>query len=141
MKSVITTAIIIRCEQAGISLLFNQATTSRISGTTYFINDFKIKGQALGNRFKWAELTKYIEYEQNRDSKAVSLANKFTKPKYGELTTAEESGKGQHASGRQPGNANTNVGANAAKRDSERKIPSGNAGVQRLTCQRITEVE
>ncbi|MBD1394629.1 hypothetical protein [Mucilaginibacter glaciei] len=43
-----------RSEQAGISLLFNQASTGRISGITYFINDFKIKGQALGNRFKWA---------------------------------------------------------------------------------------
>jgi hypothetical protein len=41
-----------RCEQAGISLLFNQASTGRISGITCFINDFKINGQALGNRFK-----------------------------------------------------------------------------------------
>ncbi|MGY4537835.1 hypothetical protein ACVW0P_002254 [Mucilaginibacter sp. UYNi724] len=72
------------CEKRGIYLLFNQASTGRISGITYFINDFKIKGQALGNRFKWAELIKYIDYEQDRDSQAVSLANDRTKARYGE---------------------------------------------------------
>ena len=72
------------CERRGIYLLFNQASTGRVSGITYFINDFKIKGQALGNRFKWAELIKYIDYEQNRDGQAISLANDRTKARYGE---------------------------------------------------------
>jgi len=33
-----------RCEAEGISLLFNQASTGRISGITYFYNGFKSKG-------------------------------------------------------------------------------------------------
>ena len=50
-----------KCEEQGIHLLFNQATTGRISGITYFYGGFKIKGQALGNRFKWAELIRTSE--------------------------------------------------------------------------------
>lgn len=63
----------------GIHLLFNQAATGRISGITYFHDKFKIKGQALGNRFKWAELIKKVDYEQTRDSAAISEANSRTK--------------------------------------------------------------
>jgi hypothetical protein len=114
-----------RCEQAGISLLFNQASTGMISGITYFINDFKIKGQALGNRFKWAELNKFIDYEQDRDRKAISRANDLTKARYGEFTTAGKSVEGQTAAGRQPGNTGSNVSPNATKRDSEREVSSG----------------
>ncbi|WP_165852055.1 relaxase/mobilization nuclease domain-containing protein [Mucilaginibacter terrenus] len=114
-----------RCEQAGIYLLFNQASTGRISGITYFINDFKIKGQALGNRFKWAELTKFIDYEQDRDRKAISRANDLTKARYSELTTAGKSVEGQTAAGRQPGHTGSNVSPNATKRDSEREVSSG----------------
>lgn len=114
-----------RCEQAGISLLFNQASTGRISGITYFINDFKIKGQALGNRFKWAELTKFIDYEQDRDRKAISRTNDLTKARYGELTTAGRSVEEQTAAGRQPGNTGSNISPNAAERDSKREVSSG----------------
>ena len=71
-------------ERQGIHFLFNQATTGKISGITYFHNGFKIKGQALGNRFKWAELIKQINYEQIRDSKAISEANSRTKANYGD---------------------------------------------------------
>jgi hypothetical protein len=73
-------------EQAGIHFLFNQASTGRISGITYFHNDFKIKGQALGNQFKWAELLKKVNYEQVRDSEAINEANHRTKAKYGDKT-------------------------------------------------------
>jgi hypothetical protein len=70
------------CDENNVYLLFNQASTGNVSGITYFINDFKIKGQALGNRFKWAELIKHIDYEQDRDSKAISQANGRTKAAY-----------------------------------------------------------
>jgi len=33
------------CEKASIHLLFNQASTGRVSGITYFFKDFKAKGQ------------------------------------------------------------------------------------------------
>jgi hypothetical protein len=71
------TDFIQNCEQNGISILFNQASTGRVSGITYFNNDFKIKGQSLGNRFKWSEIIKSINYKQNRDS-----LSQLTNPKY-----------------------------------------------------------
>ncbi|MCO5950467.1 relaxase/mobilization nuclease domain-containing protein [Mucilaginibacter flavidus] len=74
-------------EAAGVYLLFNQASTGRITGITYFHDDFMIKGQALGNRFKWAELIKKVNYEQDRDGKAISEANRRTRAIYGELST------------------------------------------------------
>ncbi|MDN3550513.1 relaxase/mobilization nuclease domain-containing protein [Mucilaginibacter aquaedulcis] len=76
--------LIEKCERQGIHFLFNQASTGNISGITYFHNGFKIKGQALGNRFKWAELIKQINYEQIRDSKAISEANSRTKANCGD---------------------------------------------------------
>jgi hypothetical protein len=56
-----------KSEAAGINFLFNQASTGRVTGITYFHNGFKAKWQALGNSFKWAELIKKINYEQIRD--------------------------------------------------------------------------
>ncbi|RFZ90000.1 relaxase/mobilization nuclease [Mucilaginibacter conchicola] len=75
-------------EQAGIYFLFNQASTGRISGVTYFFRDFKVKGQSLGNRYKWAELLKQIDYDQVRDGAAVTAANIKTREKYGELSVS-----------------------------------------------------
>ncbi|RVU00276.1 relaxase/mobilization nuclease [Mucilaginibacter limnophilus] len=80
-------------ERAGISFLFNQASTGRITGITYFHQGFKIKGQTLGNSFKWAEIIKKLDYEQIRDSKAVSEANSRTRKIYGELTAAGSNGE------------------------------------------------
>lgn len=91
-------ALIRAGEQAGIYFLFNQAANGRISGITYFHKDFKIKGQALGKQFKWTELAKNIDYEQIRDSKAVSEANSRTRAIYGELgSTTQQSPAGRTA--------------------------------------------
>jgi hypothetical protein len=76
-----------KCERHGIYLLFNQASTGRVSGITYFYGDFKIKGQALGNRFKWAELLKTLDYEQGRDGQAIRQANERTRGIYGDYTS------------------------------------------------------
>lgn len=78
-----------QAEAKDVHLLFNQATTGRVSGITYFHNGFKIKGQALGNIFKWAEIIKKLDYEQIRDSTAVGEANSRTKAIYGELATGQ----------------------------------------------------
>jgi len=103
--------LIIRGEQAGIHFLFNQATTGRVTGITYFHNGFKIKGQALGNRFKWAELLKKVDYEQIRDSQAISEANGRTKTKYGQSTPENNnSADNQHRRG-------VNVGVENPARD------------------------
>jgi hypothetical protein len=76
-----------KCEAEGIHLLFNQASTGRVSGITYFYGDLKIKGQKLGNRFKWAELIKNLDYEQGRDGQAISQASERTRAIYGDSTT------------------------------------------------------
>lgn len=85
------------CEAEGVNLLFNQASTGHISGVTFFIDGFKAKGQALGSRFKWMEIVKQLDYEQIRDSKSISEANRRTKDRYGDFTTA---GNGTERNGR-----------------------------------------
>ncbi len=65
-------------EKAGVNFLFNQASTGRVSGVTYFFKDFKAKGQALGNQFKWWELIKNIPYNAEMDNAVISEANKHT---------------------------------------------------------------
>lgn len=75
-------------EGLGINFLFNQASTGKVSGITYFKNSFKTKGQSLGNQFKWAEIIKQVNYEQVRDREAVSQANERTARKYGKQTTS-----------------------------------------------------
>ncbi|MBD1385419.1 relaxase/mobilization nuclease domain-containing protein [Mucilaginibacter rigui] len=121
---------IARCHKAEVSLLFNQASTGRISGITYFINDFKIKGQSLGNRFKWAEIVKYIDYEQDRDGKAVSAANSGTKAKYGELTYSWPAGSDKSMGGRTT-DVTKNSRPDADQRDSERKAATGDGRQER----------
>jgi hypothetical protein len=69
-------------EKAGVNFLFNQASTGRVSGVTYFFKDFKAKGQALGNQFKWWELIKNVPYHAERDNAAISEANKRTVTKF-----------------------------------------------------------
>jgi hypothetical protein len=90
MKSLIAksnniTDLITNGERAGVQFLFNQQSTGRISGITYFFRGFKITGQKLGNSFKWAELIKHVNYEQDRDCKAISEASSRTRIQYGEL--------------------------------------------------------
>jgi hypothetical protein len=89
-------------EQQGIYFLFNQASTGRVSGITYFTGGFKIKGQALGNQFKWNELAKKIKYEQTKDSAAIGFANSRTKAIYGIVSTESEqsTGTNQHRNGK-----------------------------------------
>lgn len=98
---------IIRCEQEGIYLLFNQASTGRISGITYFYGDFKSTGKALGNRFKWLELIKQVNYEQDRDSAAISYASERTKRNYDE--NQSRVANAQRGLGSNPANAATDA--------------------------------
>jgi hypothetical protein len=66
-----------------INVLFNQASTGRVSGITYQIPGFKIRGQALGNQFKFGSITKQINYEQSRDNQAIHQANNRTRARFG----------------------------------------------------------
>jgi hypothetical protein len=75
--------LIVAGEKLGVYFLFNQASAGKVIGLCYFYNDFKIKGRSLGYPFKWNELIKNVDYEQDRDCKAISEANSRTKAKYG----------------------------------------------------------
>jgi hypothetical protein len=75
-------------EKQNINVLFNQASTGRVSGITYLIPGFKIRGQALGNQFKFGSITKQIYYEQSRDGQAISQANNRTRAKFGNAKKA-----------------------------------------------------
>jgi len=89
-------SFIIHLEQAGVQVLFNQASTGRISGVTYFMDDFKAKGQALGNRFKWANIIKTLDYEQTRDGQEISEANSRTRARYGKGKAGSSADPGLH---------------------------------------------
>lgn len=88
-----------RGEQAGIHFLFNQASTGRVTGITYFYNGLKVKGQTLGNRYKWAELIKILNYEQTKHGEGISQANDRTTAKYGKQTAAGQSTSTNRQSG------------------------------------------
>ena len=87
-------------ERSGVNVLFNQASTGRVSGISFFIVDFKAKGQSLGNRFKWANIIKTLDYEQTRDSQEISQANSRTRAKY---RTEERFGGHQSKNSGSPG--------------------------------------
>jgi hypothetical protein len=75
-------------EKKNINVLFNQASTGRVSGITYLIPGFKIRGQTLGNQFKFGSIIKQITYEQSRDGQAISQANSRTRTKFGKAEQA-----------------------------------------------------
>ena len=69
-------------ERSGISLLFNQATTGKVSGITFISQNFKARGQALGNQFKWGKIINKLDYEQIRDRTEISQGNFRTRERY-----------------------------------------------------------
>ena len=80
-------------EKAGIHFLFNQSANGRVSGITYFKEDFKIKGQALGKAFKWTTLVKQLNDEQDRDRAAIGEANRRTRALYGAISKPYNDGQ------------------------------------------------
>lgn len=63
------------CEKEQIHLLFNQASTGRVSGISYIHDGFKFKGQQVGNNFKFSNIAKTLHYEQDADRSAITGAN------------------------------------------------------------------
>jgi len=119
-------------EQAGIHFLFNQASTGRVSGITYFYSGLKIRGQALGNRYKWAELIKTITYEQGKHGQGISQANSRTTAKYGDITgagaTAEAGSRHAAETGTQPAGRNRQTAAQAGMAETELAGRTGTNG-------------
>lgn len=73
------------CRQEGIYLLFNQSnTTDRVSGVTYINeNGFMVKGQKLGNQYKWSNLSQKLNYgKQSRDGETIRQTNIDTRARF-----------------------------------------------------------
>jgi hypothetical protein len=76
-------------------VLFNQASTGRVSGISYHVPGFRIRGQALGNYYKWGSIIKQIDYEQSRDGQAIRQANRRTTAQYGQKGAGGDDGNHQ----------------------------------------------
>ncbi|TSD63870.1 relaxase/mobilization nuclease [Inquilinus sp. KBS0705] len=66
-------------EAQGINVLFNQASTSFVSGISYGYQGMQFKGAHLGNAYKWLAIKNIISYEQERDRTAIHQANVRTR--------------------------------------------------------------
>lgn len=78
-KSKNLTEFIKGCESEKIHLLFNQASTGNVSGISYLYDGFKMKGQQVGNDFKFSNISKTLNYEQNADRSTITGANDRTR--------------------------------------------------------------
>jgi hypothetical protein len=76
-----------RCKENGVYLLFNQSeSTGRVSGVTYVsVDGFIVKGQKLGNQFKWSNLITHLNYEQSRDRQTIGETNSDTRERFKNL--------------------------------------------------------
>ena len=66
---------IVMSEQEGINLQFNQASTGLGTGISYLHNGYKFKGQGLGNQYKFSQIAKILQYEQQTEHQRISTAN------------------------------------------------------------------
>jgi hypothetical protein len=75
------------CRSLGVYLLFNQSkSTGRVSGITFLMDGgFMARGQALGNMFKWNNITEKINYEQGRDFEAIRESNSGTRSRFAKI--------------------------------------------------------
>ncbi|WP_425639109.1 relaxase/mobilization nuclease domain-containing protein [Algoriphagus yeomjeoni] len=80
-------------EKSGVNVLFNQASTGRISGISYCYGGFVAKGQALGNQFKWGQLSKTLHYEQAKDFQSIDEANRRSRAAYPKGGNDHQAGK------------------------------------------------
>ncbi len=85
-----------------INVLFNQASTGYVSGISYGYEGVVIKGNKLGNDFKWGSIKNIIDYNQARDRLLMQKTNKqnfkrtlslrkIKKPEYSEKHTSTSS--------------------------------------------------
>lgn len=86
-KSGTVSDFITNCNKEGIYLLFNHSEkTGHVSGLTYIFSDgFIVKGQTLGNMFKWKNINEKLNYEQSRDSKTIGETNGTTRERFKDI--------------------------------------------------------
>jgi hypothetical protein len=62
-------------EAKGINVKFNQATTGYVSGISYRYEGFITTGVKLGHDYKWSEIKRFLDYNQERDRQVIHEAN------------------------------------------------------------------
>ena len=66
------TQLIERIEAAGASVLPNIASTGRMNGFAFSIDGVSFSGSKLGDKYKWSQLIKEIDYDEARDNKTLT---------------------------------------------------------------------
>ena len=56
-------------------MIFNQASTSYVSGIFMQLSGMVMQGSKLGNGFKWSTIKNTIDYEQERDRQRIHETN------------------------------------------------------------------
>lgn len=59
-------------EHRGVIVLPNISTTGRLNGFSFCLDRVVFKGSSLGNKYKWSNLRRTIDYVEDRDSKKLS---------------------------------------------------------------------
>ncbi|PIL39177.1 hypothetical protein CR103_13890 [Massilia psychrophila] len=61
-----------RLEAKGIGVVANIASTGKMNGFSFTFSGVAFSGSKLGEKYKWSELQKVIQYEQTRDSEQLA---------------------------------------------------------------------
>lgn len=72
------------CRKNGIEMSFWKDGEKGYKGVTYFYNNLKMSGKALGEQFKGTEILKKLSYDQARDRQAINEANRRAVERFGE---------------------------------------------------------
>lgn len=73
------TAFVERLATAGVQVKANIASTGRMNGFSFELNGIAFKASDLGKRFAWAELSKQVDYNPERDAEALRTMATTTK--------------------------------------------------------------
>jgi hypothetical protein len=99
------------CEQlrvAGVQVIPAMAKTSKtVNGLSFGLNGVVFKGSALGEKFKWAKLTKEVSYDEARDHPSLSRIRS-------EIDAAERADRNGEVPARRAQHAGRGVAAVAA---------------------------
>ncbi|WP_148039388.1 hypothetical protein [Acidithiobacillus sulfuriphilus] len=88
-------------EQRGVIVVPNVASTGRLNGFSFHLDGVTFKGSSLGDRYKWANLAKAVDYDQVRDSEILADIQRIAKHRIADLerNAANEAGVAAPAGG------------------------------------------
>lgn len=120
------------CASHGVFLLFNQSkSTGRVSGITYISDKgFVIKGQKLGNLFKFNNIKNNINYyESNKCNARISQENSRTRERFGTVLAKYTRNKQGNVSSRPFSESVNSETANGFGNSQSNQTSRGEAGL------------